>query len=219
MVQMPWDLIATERHADAHLELFRKDGVFMIRANGLELMNGTTHESETALGRLAAELAPGEAPRILIGGLGLGYTLAATSESLGARGSITVAEFSPAVIAWFHTHVRPSVLPALRANVDIVQAEVLTHLWEQPRYDLIVLDIDNGPEPFTRESNAALYERDGLRVLRDRVTPGGAVLLWSGFLAPDFEAMARESGFDIARRRVTNGSRRELDHYIYLLAA
>ncbi|MES1150464.1 MAG: hypothetical protein ABUL54_01115 [Dongia sp.] len=217
MVQMPWDLIATERHADAHLELFRKDDVFMIRANGLELMNGLVHESETALGHLAAELASGEEPRILIGGLGLGYTVAALSEKLGARGSITVAEFSPAVIGWFHAHIRPSVLPALPANVEIVAADVLTHLWEQPRYDLIVLDIDNGPEPFTREGNAALYDRDGLRVLRDRLRPGGAVLLWSGFEAAEFETAARETGFVVARRAISNGPRPELDHHIYLM--
>jgi len=217
MVQMPWDLIATERHADAHLELFRKDDVFMIRANGLELMNGFVHESETALGHLAAELANGDEPRILIGGLGLGYTVAALSEKLGDRGSITVAEFSPAVIGWFHAHTRSSVLPALPANVEIVAADVLTHLWEQPRYDLIVLDIDNGPEPFTREGNAALYDRDGLRVLRDRLRPGGAVLLWSGFEAPDFENAARDIGFVVARRSISNGPRPELDHHIYLM--
>jgi spermidine synthase len=217
MVQMPWDLIATERHADAHLELFRKEGVFMIRANGLELMNGFTHESETALGNLAAELASGDGPRILIGGLGLGYTVAALCERLGARGSITVAEFSPAVIGWFHEHIRPTVLPVVPSNLTIVADEVLTHLWEQPRYDLIVLDIDNGPEPFTRAGNAALYEREGLRVLRDRLRPGGAILLWSGFQAPDFEEDAREIGFIVARRAISNGPRPELDHHIYLL--
>ncbi len=214
---MPWDLIAAEQHTDAHLELFRKDGVFMIRANGLELMNGFAHDSETALGRIAAELASGDDPRVLIGGLGLGYTMAALSGKLGSRGTITVAEFSPAVIAWFHEHVRPSVLPELPDNVRIVHAEVLTHLWEQPRYDLILLDIDNGPEPFTRQGNAALYEREGLRVLRDRLRPGGAILLWSGFAAPDFEATARELGFVVARRSIGNGPRPELDHHIYVL--
>jgi len=215
---MPWHLIATAHHADAHLELFRRNGIFMIRANGLELMNGFSHASETALGRLAAELAEGEAPRILIGGLGLGYTLAAACGAMGARGTITVAEFTPAVIAWFHEHIRPSVLPELPANVAIVQADVLTHLWEQPRYDLIVLDIDNGPEPFTHAGNVALYEREGLRVLRDRVTPGGAVLLWSSFDAPDFEANARDVGFSVTRRCISNGPRPELDHHIYILS-
>jgi spermidine synthase len=216
---MPWHLIATERHADAHLELFCRNGVFMIRANGLELMNGFAHTSETALGQIAAELAEGDDPRILIGGLGLGYTTAALCDAMGNRGTITVAEFTPAVIAWFHEHIRPSVLPELPANLAIVQAEVLTHLWEQPRYDLILLDIDNGPEPFTHAGNAALYEREGLRVLRDRVTSGGAVLLWSSFDAPDFEATARDVGFQVARRCISNGSRPALDHHIYILSA
>src|SRR3954466_12711280 len=106
---MPWERIDSAIHNDTHLELYAKDGVFMIRANGLELMNGFSHESETAFGRLAAELAPNAAPSVLIAGLGLGYTLAAASAALGARGTITVAEFSSAVIAWFQRYVRASV--------------------------------------------------------------------------------------------------------------
>lgn len=216
---MPWDLIDTADHADAHLELYRRNGVFMIRANGLELMNGATHESETALGHLAVELAPDDAPRILIGGLGLGYTAAAAAAGLGGRGTVTVAEFSPAVIGWFHEHIRPAVLPSMPDNLDIVEAEVLIHLREQPRYDLVVLDVDNGPEPFTRVANAALYGGDGLRVLRDRVNVGGAVLLWSGFEAPDFEARAVDADFTVTRRAVSNGPRSALDHHIYILSA
>src|SRR5215469_681895 len=125
---MPWDLIDTAQHDDAQLALYRKDGVFMIRANGLELMNGFAHESETALGRIAAEMAQGEAPRILVGGLGLGYTVAALSDALGARGIITVAEFSQAVIGWFGEHVRPSVMRNAPANLSIIEADVLSHL-------------------------------------------------------------------------------------------
>src|SRR5574338_1557922 len=98
---MPWTLIESATEGDALLELYRKDGVFMIRANGLELMNGFHHESETALGRTAAALAPCLEPRILLGGLGLGYTAAAVVQALGSTGTTTVAEFSGAVIDWF----------------------------------------------------------------------------------------------------------------------
>src|SRR5689334_15990319 len=113
---MPWQLVESARHADTHLELYVKDGTYMIRANGLELMNGFSHDSEVAFGHLAGELAPNASPSILIAGLGLGYTLAATSEALGLRGTITVAEFSPAVIGWFENHVRASVLPDIPHN-------------------------------------------------------------------------------------------------------
>jgi spermidine synthase len=214
---MPWQRIDTARHGDTELELYAKDGIFMIRANGFELMNGSSHDSETALGRLAAELASKAEPDILIAGLGLGYTLAAAREALGERGTITVAEFSSAVIAWFQRHVRASVLPDWPENIAIREIDAIAHLRSGARYDLILLDIDNGPEPLVRSSNATLYDRPGLELLRKALTDEGCVLLWSGFRSARFEAAAREAGFSVTRRVVVNGSRSELDHHIYVL--
>jgi len=216
---MPWELVASAHHADTLLELFAKDGVFMLRANGLELMNGFSHDSETAFGNLVADLAPKAAPDILIAGLGLGYTLAAASAALGRRGTITVAEFSPAVIDWFERHVRATVLPAMPENVTIRESDAIAHLRSGARYDLILLDIDNGPEPFARASNATLYDRSGLDLLRGALNAGGRVLLWSGFRSEGFEAIARDAGFSVARRIVANGPRPDLDHHIYILSA
>ena len=189
----------------------------MIRANGLELMNGFSHESETAFGRLAGELTPSDVPKVLVAGLGLGYTLAAASEALGARGTITVAEFSPAVIDWFARYVRASVLPAMPNNVAIRETDAIAHLRSGARYDLILLDIDNGPEPLVRSSNATLYDREGLQLLRSAINEKGCVLLWSGFESESFEATAREAGFSVTRRVVANGPRPDLDHHIYIL--
>lgn len=214
---MPWELLETAQHNDTLLELFSKDGIFMIRANGLELMNGFSHESETAFGRLAAEVAPNDTPNVLIAGLGLGYTLAAASEALGSRGRITVAEFSPAVIDWFERHVRASVLPEMPNNVAIRETDAIAHLKSGERYDFILLDIDNGPEPLVRPSNATLYDREGLVLLRNALTEKGCVLLWSGFESESFEATAREAGFSVTRRVVANGPRPDLDHHIYIL--
>jgi spermidine synthase len=213
---MPWELIESAEHADTHLELYAKDGIYMIRANGLELMNGFAHDSEMAFGHLVGELAPNEAPRVLIAGLGLGYTLAAASEALGACGTITVVEFSSAVIGWFERYVRVSALPK---NVSIIEADAIAHLRSGAHYDLILLDIDNGPEPFTRESNASIYDRAGLDLLRDALNEKGSVLLWSGFQSDAFEALAREAGFSVTRRAIANGPRPELDHHIYILKA
>jgi len=214
---VPWDLIDSAQDGDTHLELYQKDGLWMIRANGLELMSGFAHDSETAFGRLAAELAPNAAPSILIAGLGLGYTLAAASDALQERGSITVVEFSGAVIDWFERHVRASVLPELPKNVVIRQADAIAHLKSGTRYDVILLDIDNGPEPLVRSSNATLYDRAGLDLLRSALTQNGCVLLWSGFQSESFEAAACEAGFAVTRRAVANGPRPELDHHIYVL--
>ena len=216
---MPWQRIDSSQHGDTHLELYATDGIFMIRANGLELMNGFSHDSETAFGRLAAELASDPSPSILIAGLGLGYTLAAASEGLGMRGTITVAEFSSAVIDWFNRYVHASVLPRIPENIVIRETDAIAHLKTGVRYDLILLDIDNGPEPLVRSSNAALYDREGLGLLRNALTDEGRVLLWSGFQSAGFEATAREAGFSVARRVVANGPRPELDHHIYVLNA
>ncbi|GAB2176632.1 hypothetical protein [Dongia sp. agr-C8] len=214
---MPWERIDSARDGDSHLELYAKDGVYMIRANGLELMNGFAHDSETAFGQLVAELAPNASPRILIAGLGLGYTLAAATAALGVRGRITVAEFSAAVIGWFERHVRASVLPETPKNVEILESDAIAHLKSGARYDLILLDIDNGPEPFTRATNATLYDRAGLDLLRSALNENGRVLLWSGFRSEGFEELARAAGFAVTRRVVANGPRPELDHHIYIL--
>ncbi|WP_395017531.1 hypothetical protein [Dongia sp.] len=215
---MPWTLVESANHADTQLELYAKDGIYMIRANGLELMNGFNHDSETAFGRLAAELAPGASPRILIAGLGLGYTLAAASEELAASGTISVVEFSAAVIGWFERHVRASVLPEMPKNVVIRESDAIAHLQSGARYDVILLDIDNGPEPFTQASNATLYDRAGLDLLRGALAENGRVLLWSGFRSESFEALARAAGFAVTRRLVANGPRPDLDHHIYILS-
>lgn len=209
-------LIDSATEGDALLELYRKDAVFMIRANGLELMNGFCHESEAALGRLAAEMAPAGA-HVLLGGLGLGYTAAALAEALGGRGAITVAEFSGAVIDWFLLHVRPSVLPEMPCNMAILHADIATLLAGTEQYDLIVLDVDNGPEALVTARNGGLYAIGGLESLRNSLASGGKVLLWSGFESREFAARAKAAGFQVSCEPFLR-SRAELSHYTYMLA-
>ena len=214
---MTWTLIDSAIERDAVLELYGKDGRFMIRANGLELMNGFCHESETALGAFAAELAPSNGARFLVGGLGLGYTAAALLEALGDSGTVTVAELSPAVIEWFHRHVKASVLPASHSNLTIINADVADLLAERNRFDVIILDVDNGPEPLVTEANAGLYSADGLGALHGALSGRGAALLWSGFQSADFAARAEAAGFAVTCQAFRR-ERADLDHYIYVLA-
>jgi spermidine synthase len=213
---MSWILIDSATEPDALLELYRKDAVFMIRANGLELMNGFCHDSEVALGHLAAEMAPAPEPRILLGGLGLGYTAAALAQALGPRGTITIAEFSAAVIDWFHRHVSRFVLPDIPGNLLIVRANVVDMLSAEDRYDLIVLDVDNGPEPLVTAGNAGLYAIEGLRSLHRCLAPDGSVLLWSGFESTEFAARAEQAGFRVRCEPFVR-ERPEVSHYIYVL--
>ena len=213
---MPWTLIDSATEGDAILELYGKDGVFMIRANGLELMNGFNHESETALGIMAARLAPSRAPRILVGGLGLGYTAAALIGALGNAGTVRVAELSKSVIDWFGLHIRASVLPGPHDNLTVVHADVAEMIAREDRYDVVVLDTDNGPEPLVTARNAGLYSTAGLRALERCLSPDGVALLWSGFESVGFEDSARRAGFSV-RCDPFRRTRPDLAHYVYIL--
>lgn len=214
---MPWALIDTAVEDQTTFELYAKDGIYMIRANGLELMNGFCRDSEIALGARAAELAPGQAPRVLIGGLGLGYTVAALRERLGARGQVTVAELSPAVIGWFDRYSRAAVLPECPGNVTIVHADVADLLLLRRRYDAIVLDVDNGPEPLVAATNGALYAPKGLRQLHACLSDDGVALLWSGFESEAFVATATAHGFTVTCEPFERLGRPDLSHFIYVL--
>ena len=214
---MPWTLIDSATEHDALLELYSKDGRFMIRANGLELMNGFCHESEAALGTFAAGLVPSGGGRFLVGGLGLGYTAAALLEALGGEGTVTVAELSSAVIAWFHRHVKASVLPETHGNLTIVTGDVADLLRAQNRYDVVILDVDNGPEPLVTAANVGLYSASGLRALHVCLSHHCVALLWSGFESVEFAARAREAGFAV-RCEPFRRERADLDHYVYVLA-
>jgi spermidine synthase len=213
---MPWTLIDSATEGDAALELYGRDGMFMIRANGLELMNGFNHESESALGTIAVGLAAGREPRILIGGLGLGYTVAAVLAALGGGGMVTVAELSGAVIDWFHRYVKASVLPQQPGHLEIVHADVTDLLAKERLYDVIVLDVDNGPEPLVTARNSALYSVAGLRAIHASLSDVGVALLWSGFRSAAFEDAAREAGFAV-RCEPFHRARPDLAHYTYVL--
>jgi spermidine synthase len=214
---MSWTLIDSAAEGDALLELYGKDGMFMVRANGLELMNGFNHDSETALGTIAAGLARSREPRILIGGLGLGYTVAAVTAALGNAGAVTVAEFSTAVIDWFHQYVKASVLPVNPGNIEIMRADVADMLATEHRYDVIVLDVDNGPEPLVTARNGALYAVAGLRALHASLSAEGVALVWSGFRSAAFEDSARQAGF-VVKYEPFRRPRADLSHYVYILA-
>ena len=216
---MAWELVETAEVPEGVLELYRKDDVFMIRANGLELMNGLGHQSEIAFGVMAAKVSGKPSPNILLGGLGLGYTLAAAVRDLGQSGHITVAELSPAVISWFDRYVAASVLPQRPPNVSIVASDIgdMARSETGRRYDVIALDVDNGPEALVSPKNAQLYDSAGLRALAGRLEPGGVILLWSGFESPAFVAMAEKEGFSVSCTALASVGRADLLHYAYSL--
>lgn len=216
---MAWDLIDTAALEEGELALYRQGDIFMIRVNGLELMNGFGHQSETALGHMAVEVAKVPAPHILIGGLGLGYTLAAAAAALKGAGRITIAELSPKVIEWFDRYVSASVLPERPTNLAIVPGDIGAFIRRDDAgpFDVIVLDVDNGPEALVSPQNAKLYSAEGLNAFAAKLTSKGVILLWSAFEAPAFVARAEGAGFTVASTALAAVRRPDLLHYAYVL--
>jgi spermidine synthase len=183
-----------ERRAGENGELvLRGDGRhFEIISNGMFLMDTRAGESERLLVRAALDRL-GRPADILIGGLGVGFSLAEALRSPHTRG-VTVIEREPAVIGWHATHLRPYSGGALDdPRVRVEHADLLGWLRSTAdAYDVLCLDIDNGPEWTVTEGNAALYGPAGLDLLAGRLRPGGVLAVWSAGAAHAFEARLRE---------------------------
>ena len=173
-----WAHIDSDSSDGNRLDLYERNGVYMIRANGWELMNGEYHASEDQLGRLAGLLAGAPGAEILVGGLGLGYTLASLLETLNqgiglTEARVTVAERSGAVLRWFDTHISRRLMAARSLGVCLVESDVADHLGVDRRWNVIVLDVDNGPQALSNPGNAMLYGEHGLARCRDSLAPSG----------------------------------------------
>jgi spermidine synthase len=191
---------------DGRLELFRgKDDFFIRTSSGIELMSSRKHGSEDALGALTCRTASGRPnARVLIGGLGMGFTLAAALAEVGADAEVTVAELVPGVIAWNRGPLgeragRPLDDPRTR----VFEGDVADLLWDgQPRWDAIALDVDNGPEGLTQDENDWLYSTAGLAAVRASLRPGGCVGFWSAVPDRAFGKRLERLGFRTEERRV-----------------
>jgi spermidine synthase len=218
-----WTHLETAASDGHRLDLYERDGVFMIRADGWELMNGAYHASEDQLGRLAGLLPRASESAILLGGLGLGYTLASLLETLQGRfgtapARITVAERSGAVLRWFKSCVNPRLAAGLPAGVRLIESDVVDWLGARHGWDVIVLDVDNGPEALSAPGNAALYRQAGLARCRDSLAASGHLLLWAGFEDQKFVARACAVGFSVTRGYVTLPNRPDQAHVLYVLS-
>jgi spermidine synthase len=172
------------------LVLRRAGADFEIISNGVFLMDTRAGESERLLVRTALERAGGTG-RLLIGGLGVGYSLAEAVRSPG--GTVTVVELEPAVIDWHATHLAPFSAGALHdPRVTVVCADLLTWLRATAEtFDAICLDIDNGPEWTVSDGNTELYTAEGLDLLSGRLDAGGVLAVWSAGASPAFEDRLR----------------------------
>ncbi len=197
-----WELLDTAAvpGEGGELRLYRRGDEYSIRANGFELMNSRVHGSEEELAeRVCVRLSGRPTPRLLIGGLGMGFTLAAALPRLKGDARVEVVELVPAVVAWCRgplAHVAGAALTDKR--VTLHEADVRQLLHARPNYfDAIILDVDNGPAGLMRKENDWLYGRAGLRVACASLRPRGVLAVWSA--APDqaFVRRLQQVGFSV----------------------
>jgi spermidine synthase len=173
-------------------------------ANGRSLMSSRMHGSEQALAAFALRSMRAVEPQVLVGGLGMGFTLRATLDLLNADATVVVAELVPAVVAWNRGPLGPLAGHPLRdPRVHVETGDVAERLQSSPgRFDAVLLDVDNGPDAFTATANARLYGDQGLAAARDALTPGGVLAVWSAWEDRRFEQRLRYAGFVVEVERV-----------------
>jgi len=202
----PWIHLDTAQIPDGgELRLMQRGQDYSIMSGRIELMNSRLYGSEVALFKLAwAKLVAPKSPRLLIGGLGMGFTLRAALTDLPADASIVVAELVPEVIAWASGHLAPLYGDSLAdPRTRIVLGDVADRLAEaRPPYDLILMDVDNGPDGLNRDGNDSLYSRSGLAKLKRATRPGGVVAVWSAGPDPAFARRFGHAGFNVSEHKV-----------------
>jgi spermidine synthase len=219
---VPWQLLDSAQvpGENKDLRLYQRGGEFSIRVDGSELMNSRVHGSEDTMAQLAcARIASLPCPQVLIGGLGMGYTLAAALNRLGAGSGVVVAELMPAVVAW-----NRGPLEALAGHpldddrVTVREVDVAQILRaENQAYDVILLDVDNGPRGLTLKSNNWLYTRTGLNAAFTALRPAGVFALWSASPNRAFALLLRKAGFEVDEKRVrARGPRGRGYHTIWI---
>jgi spermidine synthase len=195
------------------LTLHEHDGTLSIRVGGVELMSARQHHSEERMAELAcADLGDRKRAAVLIGGLGLGFTLRETLRHLAADATVVVAELVPAVIAWNRNPAYGLAADVIDdPRVEIVGRDVADVLAEsRGRFDRIMLDVDNGASGLTAAANDGLYSMNGLGAARAALKPGGRLAVWSAGPDHRFVTCLEEAGFAVevvkARTHPTGGS-------------
>ena len=200
------------------IALYRHDGAYLIRANGIELMSTRRHLSEDRLAEVAcAPLSSVPHARVLIGGLGLGFTLRAALRLLRADAEVVVAELLAEVIGWnedprFGISVEAMSDPRVRVVHDDVTAVIASN---PAGFNAIMLDTDNGPDGMLISENAALYAARGIASTVKALRKGGSIVYWSVGDDPKFVAALRKAGLAVSSERVRAHSTTGPMHTLY----
>ncbi len=219
----PWTVLGNTEipNGGGELKLSQRGDEFSIRLSGVrgELMNSRVHHSEQVLAELGcAHLKTAADAQVLVGGLGMGFTLAAALNAVTATATVTVAELIPAVVEWNQGPLgecagRPLQDSRTQVRIGDVAERFAAN---QPSFDAILLDVDNGPEGLTHTDNHGLYSVAGLAAMFRSLNGNGMLAIWSAFPDPAFVSRLKKSGFKVStqtvRARPGKGSR----HTIFL---
>ncbi|HSG88812.1 MAG TPA: hypothetical protein VLA56_06345 [Pseudomonadales bacterium] len=205
---LPREHLATARvpDTDQELRLYRSGDLFSIKIMGRgDLMNSRMHGSERALAELACtHLGGAGRHRLLVGGLGIGFTLAAALEAVGPQATVVVAELVPEVVDWNRELMgEPAGHPLADPRTEVYVGDVCD-LIRRPAtgFDAIMMDVDNGPEALLRRENDWLYSPMGLEATRRALRPGGVLTVWSATPHPPFGKRLKQAGFRVEEKSV-----------------
>jgi len=217
----PWEHLDEAKIPDSGetLRLKRRGQEYSIMLGTNELMNSRLFGSEEALATLTLEkLAGRKGPHILIGGLGMGFTLRAALAAVDDGARLTVAELVPAVVAWARGPMAALHAGALDdPRVTVFQGDVGAAIRAaNGGYDAILLDVDNGPDGLSRPGNDALYGAKGLGEARRALAPGGVLAVWSAHPAPRFTQRLKQGGFVTEEKPVRARGKSGAKHMIWL---
>ena len=213
--------IANIPNNGGELRLTQQGNDFSIHLKGVrgELMNSRMHCSELALAELGCAHIKGvKKSKVLVGGLGMGFTLAAALKAISTSSQVVVAELVPEVIEWNKGPLgecagRP--LDDSRVRVHLGDVAELFKIHEAT-YDAVLLDVDNGPEGFTQADNNDLYSIESLQAIRQTLHPGGVLAVWSAWHDPKFIRHLKKAGFKVKDKTVRAHKGKGSRHTIYL---
>ncbi|MFQ3244997.1 MAG: spermidine synthase [Arenicella sp.] len=203
------------------LKLSQRDNDFAIRLTGVhgELMSSRMYSSELALAELGCAHIQGlENTKVLVGGMGMGFTLSAALKATSPSSEVLVAELVPEIIEWNKGPLgevagRPLNDDRVRVYLGDVAELFMT---KQASYDAILLDVDNGPEAFTHDDNSELYSIESLNAIRETLRPNGMLAVWSAWHDPRFTKKLKKAKFKVSFKTVRAHKGKGSKHTIYL---
>jgi len=220
---IPWTILGTANipNNGGELRLSQRGDDFSIHLKGVrgELMNSRVHCSELALAELGcAHIQGAEKSKVLVGGLGMGFTLAAALKAISISSQVVVAELVPEVIEWNKGPLGECAGRPLDDDRVLVHQGDVAELFKtkQATYDAVLLDVDNGPEGFTQADNNNLYSIETLQAIRQTLHPGGVLAIWSAWHDPKFTQQLKKARFKVEAKTVRAHKGKGSRHTIYL---